>query len=105
MSKITKEAKYMPVGETVDVEFEPRKSKAKLYDFDTIVEVLKNGKKYILPFTVKTENTMYLITKKLRTINGLKKAEFGKVKGTAHVLKTKKGKEYTSYQFVLYLAQ
>ena len=101
------EIKYMLSGETENVEFEPRNTarRPKNYDFEAIVTALKNGKKYVLPIAVKTANSIYLLRKKLSAIKGLETVEFAIVKGTIGTSKTKRGKEYITAQYVLYLEE
>lgn len=99
------EIKYLVSGKVENpVEFEIQNQRiSKLYDIEEIKKVLLEGSQYALPTTIKTENTVYQIMKKLKATKGLEKVTFGRVKDTRHELFTKKGRVYLSFQFVLYI--
>lgn len=95
--------KFVPYGiVTYKVEFEPRKSKAKLYDIDQIKNAIRSGNKYAFPENV-TISTVFKVLKELKKIDELKTITYGKLKDTGHELTTKKGRVYINYQYVIYL--
>lgn len=61
-------------------DFEPKKQRKKMYNYEELVKTLKAGKKYLLPSSVKTTNTVYQIRKKLLNDEKIENVNFATAK-------------------------
>lgn len=84
-----------------------RKSKIPYGEIET---VLRNGKKFVLPITINTENSAYKIRKTLNDQMKTEKVQFAEIEGTQGTKTSKptkknpKGKVYKTAQFAVFMA-
>lgn len=66
-----RENKTLPEGEYSGETTKIAHERKRKYNLVTLVKTLQDGKKYLLPSTIESVNTVYQILKKIKTENGI----------------------------------